>query len=76
MAIKTILKAVFRCETKSPASSNPECGIVTLLITNNEKNDQFFQENPEGLVSLQLLKAEAYEQFEPGQEYQLAIQVV
>ena len=74
--MKTILKAMFFCETKSPNSSNPECGVVALRIAHHEKNDQFFQENPEGLVSLQLLKAEAYEQFEPGQEYQLVIQVV
>ena len=74
--MKTILKAMFFCETKSPNSSNPDCGVVTLRVVHSEKNDQFFQENPEGLISLQVLKAEAYEQFEPGQEYQLAIQVV
>ena len=74
--MKPILKAVFFCESKSPNSSNPDCGVVTLRVAHSEKNEQFFQPNPEGLVSLQVLKAEAYEQFEPGQEYQLVIQVV
>lgn len=66
-----MVRAKFKCESKSPSNEAGTQGTVQLrpVTSGSEENDRFFYLTPGGQVTLSTINESAYAQFEIGKEY-------